>query len=71
MTTEEIERRFKYHAPDEHTRYLHDQVRELTLEYAKRIDELLPGESREKSLTITALEESSFWSHAHLARNLP
>lgn len=70
MDPKEIERRFLYHAPTEETRAIHDRVRALTLEYAQAIVDLLPGESREKSLTVTALEESSFWAHAHIARNL-
>lgn len=70
MDQAERDRRFKYHAPTEATRDLHDQVRTEVLSFAERLDLLLPGESREKSLFWTALEESQFWAHAHLARNL-
>lgn len=66
----EIRRRFLYHAPNAETRQVHDDIRALTLNYAQALVDLIPGESREKSLMITALEESSFWAHAHVARNL-
>lgn len=72
MDPREIDRRFLYHAPTEGTRELHDKVRYLTLTYAHAMAELLDGQSsREISLVFTALEESSFWAHAHIARNLP
>ena len=70
MTPEEMARRFKYHAPSETTRDLHEDLREATLEFAAKMVALLPGDSREKSLAFTAFEESQFWAHAHLARNL-
>lgn len=70
MLPAEIERRFRYHAPTESTRDVHNAVRDATLEYAKKLNEILSGdESREVSLMFTALEESAFWAHAHLARN--
>jgi hypothetical protein len=69
-TTEEIERRFTYHAPSEDTRDLHTEWRFLEREYAEHINNLLGGETREKSLALTALEEACFWVHAHIARNL-
>lgn len=65
----EIERRFLYHAPNENTRKLHDDVREVTLDYALFLLDALP-ESREKSLAFTALEEASYHAHAAIARNL-
>jgi len=71
MTNEEIERRFKYHAPNDATRAIHDEVRDQTLAFAQWLDSNLPGESREKSLVFTAFEEAMFWAHAHIARNLP
>lgn len=70
MTPEEIERRFKYHAPSDATRDLHQTIRERVIEFARFLDDALPGESREKSLAFTELETSQFWAHAHLARNL-
>lgn len=70
MTPAELLRRFTYHPPGPATRVMHDGLRKLEREYAARLDALLPGESREKSLAFTAFEESTFWGHAHLARNL-
>lgn len=66
----EIERRFVYHVPTQNNRIVHDNVRRLTLSYAKMLTASLSGESREKSLALTALEEASFWAHAHIARNM-
>jgi hypothetical protein len=70
MDAAEIARRFRYHAPNDATRLLHEEVRHQVIKFAERLDELLPGESREKSLAFTALEESQFWAHAYLARNV-
>lgn len=69
-TPEELERRFTYHAPDEATRGLHDEWRKFERSYAHLLNELPGGETREKSLAFTALEEATFWVHAHIARNL-
>lgn len=69
-TPEELQRRFTYHAPDEKTRGLHEEWRAHERWYADHINELAGGESREKSLALTALEEATFWVHAHIARNL-
>ena len=65
----ELERRFKYHAPNEATIELHNALREWAIDTAALLADL-PGESREKSLAFTAFEESQFWAHAHIARNI-
>ena len=70
MNDEEIERRYTYHAPDSATRELHDNFRTHERWYAKAINDIPGGDTREKSLAFTALEEMSFWTHAHIARNL-
>lgn len=69
-TSEELERRFTYHAPDEATRDLHNEWRKHERWYADHLNDLPGGETREKSLAFTALEEMTFWVHAHIARNL-
>lgn len=69
-SSEELDRRFTYHAPDEATRTLHNEWRGHERWYADAIDGLPGGETREKSLALTALEEATFWVHAHIARNL-
>lgn len=70
MTDKEIVRRFKYRAPDDTTREIHNEVRRNAIEFAVWLDTVLPGESREKSLAFTSFEEATFWAHAHIARNV-
>lgn len=70
LSEEEIERRYTYHPPDDpKIRQLHDDFRTLERNVAHALNEL-PESSRELSLAFTALEEMSFWTHAHIARNL-
>ena len=69
-SAEELERRFTYHPPDDATRVIHEEWRINEREYANAIDALPGGETREKALALTALEEATFWVHAHVARNL-
>lgn len=66
----EIERRFRYRAPDDATRELHNELRDEAIQFAAHVLADLPGESREKSLALTAFEEATFWAHAHIARNV-
>lgn len=66
----EIQRRFRYHAPTDETRGVHDAIRADMESFAHRLNALVDDdESREMSLAFTALEECSFWLHAHVARN--
>ena len=70
LTQEEIERRFVYHAPNDQTRAFHDDVRKMMLCFAESSSARFSGaSSRELALFYTALEEASFWLHAHIARN--
>lgn len=75
LPNSDIKTRFDYHAPDEKTRELHNKVREITKEFATTINKI-PGPemqgamTREMALAFTALEECSFWLHAHIARNI-
>ena len=66
----EVERRFKYHAPNAATRDIHEGIRDEAIGFAEQVLMELPGESREKSLAFTAFEEAMFWAHAHVARNV-
>lgn len=59
--------RFTYHKPDEYKAGAHQKVRNLLLEAAVELDELLP-EGREKSLVFTQLETTMFWANAAIAR---
>lgn len=62
----EIIRRFTYRAPSDITRPLHEQVNELTLTLAHKLDELLP-DGREKDLALTALEDVRMRSNQAIA----
>lgn len=65
---EELENNFKYHSPKEGQPEKYTAIREKAKELAYLIDELCP-DSREKSLAITKIEESSMWANASIARN--
>ena len=60
----EIEKRFSSHAGRAEE---HDEVRAAYKDFAERLAAATPA-GREKSLAFTALEESSFWAHAAIAR---
>ena len=66
----EIEKRFTHHAPDAAKQVTHERCRGAYRDLAVGIAMTLP-ESREKSLAITALEESLMWANAAIARNEP
>jgi len=68
MDQADILHRFTYHPSkgDQEQRYQH--LRGLFAAMAKKINENCP-DSREKSLAITKLEESSMWANASIARN--
>lgn len=65
---QDLKNRFTYHVPKEGQNQKYEDVRAKALELAELIDELCP-DSREKSLSITSLEESVFWANASIARN--
>jgi hypothetical protein len=64
----DIDKRFDYHEPTEEKALLHDLVRASYKRLATNLSDGLP-ESRERSLALTALEESLFWANASIARN--
>lgn len=69
MDKSELRNRFTWHPPhgeDQPTSY--EIVRQMALELAKVINDSQP-DSREKSLAITALEETVMWANAGIARN--
>lgn len=63
----EIAKRFDSHAPTPAQQNDHGATREAYKVFAETLTSWLP-EGREKSLVFTALEESSFWAHAAIAR---
>lgn len=68
MDTKDLENRFAFHpATTEKRRESHEHVREAALNLAKFLNDVVP-EGREKSLAITHLEETMFWSNAAIAR---
>lgn len=63
-----VENNFTYHAPkgDQPGRY--QSVREMAKVFAQFLMDNCP-DSRERSLSLTKLEESVFWANASIARN--
>jgi len=68
MTQNDIDNRFKYHAPKEGQPEKYTVIRNKAKELAEMVNDLCP-ESREKSLAITSLEECSMWANASIARH--
>lgn len=70
MDDADLVNRFAYHRPT--NPHLTEQVfpgfRDACLDLARAINDVAP-ESREKSLAITALEESCMWTIAAIARH--
>lgn len=67
METSELETRFVYHLPTNEQTLKYEEVRRCVMELAHALNALCP-ESREKTLSITALEQSQFWANASIAR---
>lgn len=68
MESQEIEKRFTYHAPKEGQPKKYELVRDMARNFAFLLNSVCP-ESREKSLAFTALEEAVMWANASIARN--
>jgi hypothetical protein len=70
MKKEDLENRFAFHPPaDLNVKQKHDAVRNWCLRLSIDINDLIPEDSREKSLAVTSLEEVMFWANAAIARN--
>lgn len=67
MTDEEINKRFDHHPPTGEKIKMHENTRTVYKGLARVVNQL--PESREKSVALTALEESMFWTNAAIARN--
>jgi len=68
IDADEIEKRFTHHPPTGEKVAVHENIRLIYRQLADEVSNTL-GESREKSLAITALEESLMWANAAIARN--
>jgi hypothetical protein len=69
VDTNDIRHRFAYHPPrTDDVKRRHEQVRELLGDVAGVLNGLLP-DGREKSLTITHLEDAMMWANAAIARH--
>lgn len=62
----ELTNRFGYHRATAESAPKHAKVRELCLEFARELDALLP-ESRDKSLSLTSLQETMHWANSAIA----
>ena len=68
MDSADLQNRFKFHpATIQEKANAHASVRMQCLDLADSINNLAP-DSREKNLSITALEECMMWANAALAR---
>lgn len=65
---EQIEHNFTYHPPKDDQPQLYKEIRDRAKLFALFILENCPT-SRERSLAITAIENSVFWANAAVARN--
>lgn len=65
----ELLNRFTYHPPKTSADVeLYQEVRNRTFELVQFVNDVCP-DSREKSLSITHLEEAVFWANAAIARH--
>jgi hypothetical protein len=68
MTDEELANRFTYHAPKKDQPARYEKIRFNGRNLAEMVNELCP-DSREKSLSLTKIEEAVMWANAAIARN--
>ena len=65
---EDLENRFKYHAPKDGQLERYNQIRSIGFDFAKTLVGACP-KSRELSLALTNLEQAIMWANASIARN--
>lgn len=68
ISQDDIDKRFTYHAPKPGQAEKYTRIRVWAKDLADAINAMCP-DSREKSLALTALEESVMWANASIARN--
>lgn len=67
MEPSDIRNRFTYHAPDEVKVAKHSSIRNMCMNLAHNLNDLLP-DGREKAIAVKALEDVMMWANAALAR---
>lgn len=67
-TTAQIENAFTYHSPKDDQPERYEEIRQTAKQLAMLIAGHCPN-SREKSLALTHLENTSMWANAAIARN--
>ena len=70
ITISEMDRRFKYVAPDDDRRKRHEAVGAHTLELAVKLLTFCPNPSRELSLALTHLEQVRMYANMAIATNV-
>lgn len=65
---DELDRRFRYHPPDEFRVLRHEHARATVRAAAEDLAAMLPP-GREASLAVTHLEEALMWANAAIARS--
>jgi hypothetical protein len=68
--TNDIEHRFRHHAPDEATARKHEAVRAAYRTLAHFVAGQVP-DGRHQALALTALQESMMWANAGIACDSP
>lgn len=68
MEIKDLQKRFMYHEVNDNKKERMADIRVALLELSMLINDECP-EGREKSLSITHLEEAMFWAIASIARN--
>lgn len=68
LSEEEISDRVRYHAPSPAGVKRHEALSGFFAELITEVDMIVP-KGREKSLSLTKLEEAKFWASAGVARN--
>jgi hypothetical protein len=68
MSNQELENRFKYHAPKDGQQEKYVRLREKAKELAYLMQDLCPP-SRELHQAMVELESSNMWANASIARS--
>lgn len=67
-TQEDLNNRFRYHAPKSNQPERYVAIRDKAKELAELVVSLTP-KSREQSVALTQIEDAAMWANAAIARN--